>query len=89
MHSHDQKFGRPIARAVEVCGAKSKNNNNLWFAAEGGTSRSRSRASTRTRSRSGSCRTTRGKDDDDGEELMNEAAKEDLKNEKKKKKVEL
>ena len=89
LHSHDQKFGRPIAGQFEVCGAKSKNNNNLWFATEG------VYIPKPKPSKHAHAFTIRKlpydprKDDDDGEELKNEAAKEDLKNEKKKKKVEL
>lgn len=35
LHSHNHKFGRPIAGQHEVCGSRSRDNNNYWFAAEG------------------------------------------------------
>ena len=35
LHSHQQKYSRPIAGQFEVCGAHSKDSNNLWIAHEG------------------------------------------------------
>jgi len=35
LHSHQHKFGRPISGQHEVCGSKSRDNNNFWSAAEG------------------------------------------------------
>ena len=35
LHSHKQKYGRPIAGQFEVCAVQGKDSNNLWFAAEG------------------------------------------------------
>lgn len=35
LHSHQHKFGRPIAGQFEVCGSKSRDQNNFWLAAEG------------------------------------------------------
>ena len=35
LHSHNHKFGRPIAGQFEVCGSRSRDNNNFWVAAEG------------------------------------------------------
>ena len=35
LHSHQHKFGRPIAGQFEVCGSRSRDKNNFWVAAEG------------------------------------------------------
>lgn len=35
LHSHKQKYGRPIAGQFEVCARDGKDSNNLWLAAEG------------------------------------------------------
>lgn len=35
LHSHQHKFGRPIAGQFEVCGARTRDNNNFWVASEG------------------------------------------------------
>lgn len=35
LHSHNHKFGRPISGQHEVCGSKSRDNNNFWIASEG------------------------------------------------------
>jgi len=35
LHSHQHRFGRPIAGQQEVCGSRARDNNNFWIAAEG------------------------------------------------------
>eukprot|EP00850_Spirogloea_muscicola_P012048 SM000076S21869 [mRNA] locus=s76:514446:516048:- [translate_table: standard] len=35
LHSHDKKYGRPIAGQQEVCGLQVKKADNLWMTAEG------------------------------------------------------
>ena len=35
LHSHNQRFGRPISGQFEVCGSRSRDSNQLWIAAEG------------------------------------------------------
>jgi dolichyl-phosphate-mannose--protein O-mannosyl transferase len=35
LHSHNQKYSRPITGQHEVCGAPTKDGNNLWIAEEG------------------------------------------------------
>ncbi|XRB24489.1 stromal cell-derived factor 2-like protein [Pseudoscourfieldia marina] len=35
LHSHDKRFGRPIAGQQEICAVQKKTNDALWFAGEG------------------------------------------------------
>ena len=35
LHSHNQKYSRPITGQYEVCGAHSKDSNNMWIAEQG------------------------------------------------------
>ena len=35
LHSHNQRFGRPISGQFEVCGSRSRDSSQLWIAAEG------------------------------------------------------
>lgn len=35
LHSHDKKYGRPIAGQHEICGVQQKSNDNVWIATEG------------------------------------------------------